>query len=407
MRTITSLIFNPCILTLLLIGCGGGTDSGGSTGKGGGGGNSGMTYVAGEFKTADNTGQYLPNDNEAFGNGGGECVISYNYNYFESANVLVYGDPSLPNSDFQYAATLVENKLNEAFNLMGITRAKFDSYRPQYSPQVANDVTVSYLEEHYIQTDNGNERQDITDVDSDFVAPSGWDAMNYNNRLNIIKGYWNNISDSKQTEFVIAFGELYNFDAIDGRYIPEKITVCLDQTKDSVIYGQGSLLGMNIAPDSKASRSDAEQVVLHELIHTIQINISLPVNAAVYVNDQWFMEGQATNLAGQKTASNHDDHYPVNVVTYEDEQGYFADSGVAYEHYSKAYSYLEAHSGTDAVLNMLTDTRLYQGNGTYEAFASQSSDRFRAAFDANILKANGEKLTLQDWRNNYSSLMSN
>ncbi len=43
MRTITSLIFNPCILTLLLIGCGGDSDSGGNTGNGG---NTGMATLA-------------------------------------------------------------------------------------------------------------------------------------------------------------------------------------------------------------------------------------------------------------------------------------------------------------------------------------------------------------------------
>jgi hypothetical protein len=392
----------------VLAGCGGGgSDSGssnnGNNGNNGNGGN--VTYVAGEFKSADTTGKYLTRDTDAFANGGLECAQTYNYNYFESANVLVYGDPSLPNTDFQYAATLVENNLSNAFSLMGVTHAEFNQSRPQYPPSIVNNVITGYLEEHVVTTDSGTETKDISDIDSDFPAPANWDDMSYSSRLSAIKGYWNTISDDKQAAFLVAYGELLSFDAIDGQEIPEKIVVCLDQSKDSGIYGQGSLLGMNIAPQSKADRSDASQVVLHELIHTVQLNVSLPVDSAIAVNDHWFMEGQATYLAGQKTASSFDGYYPVNVVGFYEEEQHFSDSGLAYEHYAKAYSYLATQNGSSVLLGLLNDVRTYTGEVLVEAGNGVSSDRFRHAFDQNIKDSKDEQLTLENFRSNYHSIV--
>lgn len=289
------------LLSIVLTGCGSDSDSGSNENANNGGNTGGgRTYVAGEFKSADTTGQYAPRDANAYGNSGLECSSTYNYNYFESANVLVYGDPALPNTDFQHAATLVENKLSEAFSVMGITRVEFDNYRPKYTPEVALNTIVGYLQAHYVDVDGITVTRDITDIDSDFIEPGNWGAMVDDARLNYIKGYWNKISDAKQTEFVTAYGDLYGFDPVESNIVSEKIVVCLDQTKSDVLYGQGTLLGMNVAPNSKASRSDDLQVILHELIHTIQINVSIPVDAAITINDQWFMEGQAAKLFVKK-----------------------------------------------------------------------------------------------------------
>lgn len=403
------------LLTLMLFSCGGGSgDSSNSeinsnndnsnNDNSNNGGN--VTYVAGEFKSADTTGKYLTRDTDAFANGGLECVQTYNYNYFESANVLVYGDPSLPNTDFQYAATLVENNLSNAFSLMGVTHAEFNEHRPQYPPSIVRNVINGYLEEHTVTTDSGTEIKDISDIDSNFPAPANWNDMSYSSRLSAIKGYWNTISDDKQTALLVAYGELLSFDVIDGQEIPEKIVVCLDQSKDSGIYGQGSLLGMNIAPQSKADRSDASQVVLHELIHTVQLNVSLPVDSAIAVNDHWFMEGQATYLAGQKTASSFDGYYPVNVVSFYEEEQHFSDSGLAYEHYAKAYSYLATHNDSSVFLSLLNGVRTYTGEVSVDAGNGVSGDRFRHAFDQNIKDSNDEQLTLENFRTDYHLITS-
>jgi hypothetical protein len=162
---------------------------------------------------------------------------------------------------------------------------------------------------------------------------------------------------------------------------------------------------MNLAPKSVASRSDAEQVVLHELIHTIQINVAMPENDSTSIIDIWFLEGQATFLAGQQVAKSADGYYPVDVVIESDAGNQFqGNGGLAYSHYAKAYSYIHSHSES-SIIEFFLDVRGYNGNNN-TGFSSYSSYRFSDAFDSNMKKSNGSVLTLDDFRANYHSIMN-
>ncbi|QDE31963.1 hypothetical protein [Shewanella polaris] len=381
------------LLVLLLAGCG--SDVGSDTNTYSASGD----YVAGEFKSAYDTDLYYTDDQLL--SSGGSCLNENNYNYFESANTLVYGSPSLPDSDFKYAATMVENNFAKALNLMGLSKAEFDTYRPKYSPVVVNNM-VGFLDGY---EDTSGVDQDIASIDSNFVAPVGWDTMDHYTRQSIIHGYWNVISNEKQSEFVAMFKNIYNFDLDDRKIVPDKIVVCLDENRSEDLYGIGSILGMIIPPKSMVNRSDAAQVVLHELIHTIQKNIGTPVDAGSVI-DTWFAEGQATFLAGQNMATSTSGYYPLDVVHFLDSDGAFQrDLGLAYKHFAKAYSYIDKNSGKDAVLNLLMDVRYYNGTGTTDVGYGVSSDRFSDAFDANMLKEDGSQLALEYFRNNYQYIM--
>ncbi|WP_350431383.1 hypothetical protein ABIS04_13385 [Shewanella sp. H8] len=376
------------LLLLLLAGCG--SDVGSETST---------VSVAGEFKSAYDTDLYYPDD--ASLSGGGKCVTQNNHYYFESASTLVYGSPSLPDSDFKFAATMVENNLTRALNLMGLSKAEFDGYRPQYSPFVGDNM-IQFLAEY--DDTNGNVH-DIRNIDIDFKAPVGWDVMDYNTRLRILHGYWNVISNKKQSELVAAYEKINGYDLDDRRIVPDKIVVCLDENRTKDFYGVGSILGMIIPPNSMVSRSDAAQVVLHELIHTIQKNVATPVSAGGTI-DSWFEEGQATFLSGQRMATSTGDYRPVDVTHYVDTDVIFqGDFGLAYEHFAKAYSYIDKNSGKSAALNLLIDVRNYNGTGSTDVGYTESSDRFRDAFDANMLKSDGSQLTLEDFRHNYQYIM--
>lgn len=394
-KGIKLIILAVCALIVVgLIGCGGGgsdTDSGN---------NGGMTYVAGDFKTASTPDEYSTSDVGAYGSSNGSCTgESY---YFESANVLVYGSYALPEDDFEYAATLVENNLSEAFNLMGVSHDEFNDYRPQYTPQAVRRI-ISVLE-YYTNADG--EDSDITDIPSTgFNKPDNWENLETYLRKGYLKAYWSEISDSKQAEFADFYNEIYSGDVLYGNKIPEKIGVCLDSTANSTMYGQGTLFGMNLAPKSQASRDDAGQVVLHELIHAIQLNVATPTDSNEIVIDRWFMEGQASFLAGQKVADSASNYYPVNVVdSYDFSVEFQGDGGVAYPHYAKAYSYINAYS-KESILEFLLDVRVYTGGGSNNGFSNESGQRFSSAFDANMKKSDGSPLTLEDFRNNYHSLV--
>ncbi|PAJ75723.1 hypothetical protein CJF42_03575 [Pseudoalteromonas sp. NBT06-2] len=394
------------ILSLFLVACGGGgsdSDSGSNGSANNGGNSGGMTYVTGEFKSADITGLYAPSDPSAFGDFG-ECHSTFNRHYFESANAMVYGDPSLPDDDYKHAASLVEGQLQTAYSKTGFSEAEFKELRPAYSVEVQRLTIIDYLVMHYVQTDGELDELDITDVDSEFSAPENWNELEDNERVPLVTSYWNSISKDKQTEFIQQYEALYNFDLVGHNTIPEKVVVCLDARMNSSMWGQGTLLGMNIAPNSVAGRSDSDQVVLHELIHWIQLNVSTPVEPTIQIHGRWFIEGMATYLAGQQVAKEVSGFYPVNVVTHEDENANFNDPGVAYGHYSKAFSYLYENSGPERIKELLLKMR-YSTEVDRYAFSGESSNRFSYAFDEFMLKKNGERLMLEEFRNNYHSLV--
>ncbi|MCW8831965.1 MAG: hypothetical protein OQK03_01435, partial [Colwellia sp.] len=403
------------VVSFALVACGGGesnetvsnNNSSTPSGTGNSNSNGSTSYVAGSFKSADLTGAYFPSDGAASGNGGAECLSSFNYNYFESEDVMVYGDPNLPDTDFKHAATLVENLLNAAFNAVGITRQEFDDYRPKYTPQVFNNLINGYLLGFTVETEQGAEEHDISDLDSDFPAPANWSEMTYNQRYSFVIGYWNSASDSKHGELVASYTEHYQFDPVGYNTVADKVVVCLDQTMNGSRYGQGSIIGMNIAPNSTASRNDDDEVVLHELIHMIQFNVAVPTEGAAYGLDRWFTEGQATYLAGQKVASSHSGHYPVHVVDLYDEGQHFSDTGLAYEHYAVAYKYIDTHNSKAEVLNMLLDIRNYQGEGMRTRSSGVSSDIFQESFNVNMHKKDGTQLTINDYRSNYHTILNN
>ena len=397
------------VLSFVLVACGSGesnepvsnNNSNNPGGTGNSNSNGSTSYIAGSFKSADATGMYFPSDGAASGNGGAECLSSFNYNYFESENVMVYGDPNLPDTDFKHAATLVESQLNAAFNAVGITRQEFDDYRPKYTPQVFGNLINGYLMGYIVETDEGSVEHDISNLDADFPTPADWSTMTYNQKQSFIIGYWNSASDIKHDELVQAYEEHYQFGPVGYNTVADKVVVCLDQTMDGNRYGQGSILGMNIAPNSVASRNDDGDVVLHELIHMIQFNVAVPTEGAAYGLDRWFTEGQATYLAGQKVANDHSGHYPVDVVDLYDEGVHFTDTGLAYEHYAVAFKYIDTHNSKEEVLNLLLDIRNYQGTGMRTRSSGVSSDIFQQAFDANMHKQDGSQLSINDYRSNY------
>jgi len=398
-KGIKLIISAVCALIVVgLTGCGGGNDTDSENN-----GSGGITYVTGEFKSADETGLFAPSDPGAYGNFA-ECHSTFNHHYFESENALVFGDSGLPDSDFKHAATLVEGQLQTAFNKTGFSEEEFKNLRPSYSVEVQRNVTANFLVEHYVNNDGRIKFRDITFLDLDFPAPDGWDSLEFDQRTALVMAYWNSISREKQAVLIKLYEDQYNFDVVGNNIIPEKILVCLDSRMNSSIWGQGTLLGMNIAPNSVAGRSDDRQVILHELIHWIQLNVSTPIEPNHQIHDRWFIEGMASYLAGQKTASSADDYYPVSVISYDDEFTHFNDAGVAYTHYSKAYQYLHENSGPARIKELLLRMR-YSTEVDRYAFSGESSNRFSYAFDEFMLKKNGEGLMLEEFRNNYHSLV--
>lgn len=404
-------LFISFLFVFFLAACGGGSDSdsNSSSNSSSNNVNTDMTYVAGEMKTSTGADDlYAPAHDAAYGNLGYACSVNNDY-YFESENVLVFGSTGYPDTDFKYAATLVENKLENAFEKMGITKQEFSDARPYYITKVASEI-ITFMADGWV-VDNVD--YDLTNLEltTAFNAPENWGAMTDITKFKYVEAYWNAMDNAEQFLFGKEFESVSNSKISDlylGEYrMPKKIMVCLTDEMDSSVYGEGTLLGMNLAQHSvhKRSNNDESQVVLHELIHTIQQNISSPVRTVGRTVDHWFIEGQATFLAGQTTASATDGFNPIDVVTWADETSVFATTSDAYKHYALAYSYIDEHNSANQIKQMLYSIRYFKGEGEISPSNFISGAAFESAFDNNLTKKGGESLTLHEFRSDYQSLM--
>lgn len=410
-------------ISLVLFGCGGESDSGSNNNNNNSWENSGsdFVYVAGEMKTSTDTDNdlYAPASDVAYGNNGDACSIN-NDHYFESANVVVFGSAGYPDTDFKYAATLVENNLDNALSAMGVTKVEFDNARPIFIGNTAHKIIDFMSSDFNIVLSDDTTIDDITylTLTTTFETPADWGSMIYKERYKHVRAYWNNLSASEQYVFSIEFKDVYQLEYPSNTFnplgegvlrIPKKILVCLTDMMDSSVYGEGTILGMNLPPKSKVSRSngDESQVVFHELIHTIQQNLASPVKSIGSTMDHWFVEGQATYLAGQTTSSSPDSKNTPDVVLWTDESSIFSASDKVYSHYALAYKYLEDNkSSSSQMKDMLMDIRAFTGNGDIYSDQMVSSAGFEFAFDNNMTRKGGNDLTLQEYKGSYQSIVN-
>ena len=244
--------------------------------------------------------------------------------------------------------------------------------------------------------------RDIADIDPDFNAPSDWSGMSGREKDAYITSYWNAASEAKQDElFNLSLAVFPDSDDFK-EYIDDKIVVCLNQNMGGGFYGEGSLLGMTLAPNSNGSRSDDAQIVLHELIHTIQRNIAFPSLRNEGYIDRWFSEGQALALAGQRVATSPNGASTPQVKSIGNEHQHFSDTGEAFEQYGFAYNYLARLNDSQSMVSLLEGIRYYSLEDTV-AVQNVSSDSFRYGFDQNMKKADGSQLTLENYETNYLS----
>lgn len=387
--------------SFLLTACGGGgSDSGSGSNPSQGGGNSGseITYVAGEVKYSADHEDNITAPKAGGGNASDGTNCADSTYYFESENVAVFGGEGYPETDMKYAATLVENNLDTAFSKMGITKEEFDLARPYYIPGIANKI-IDLMADGWSDVDGNN--YDITSLTLDYPFNSdGWLEAGSVERFALVHAYWNSLDKAGQYLLGREFDKVsyykipeLNFGAGDYR-TPFKIMVCLSDRQNASLYGQGTLFGMVLARHSvhKRQYNDESQVVLHELIHTIQANISAPVKYSSL--DHWFKEGQATFLAGQNTAKSKDGKRPVDVTRWADEGKVFSSTGDAYKHYALAYSLIA--DDKEAIKGLLYDVRYYKGySSEIQLSIGVSGKEFESAFDNNM------NVTLSDFRANY------
>lgn len=412
MKNIKNLSVLVIALGLTACGSGGSGGSSGSDGTGGntGGGNTGgnSTYVSGQFKDASSTGQHFAKIDPANGiydNDLGSMASSCKdaTKYFESDKVMVYGSDSISEDHFKRSATLVQNNISWAMSSMNTTFEQFNEDRIKLAKFAVSNMMTAI------------EQMDF------YGKPDNFDSMSYDEKKSWSYQYIRSMSTQDQITFAIQAGEYngYTYTKEDVIY-QDKVIVCLkDSNNTGASVGEGHRLGLSLAVPAIFNKQSYEQLIKHELIHTVQTGIAYSFEGNII--PRWFAEGQAVYLAGQDIASESEvtNYYVPDYVYAYDENG--EDYGKLYSHYGLAYKYLlDANSSSKMVeviyntadnyypfmqLNALPDDYEYH---YYDLTGNQiETAPFIMGFDQSQLKMkNGAQLKFIEWKNHYHTVMN-
>lgn len=490
MRRVTFNKVVPCLLVSLLSACGGGGGESDSSS------NIKVPNItpdeyAGTFKDANQTGVFYNNANapQNYGWNGGHCADNANSRYYETEHALIYGQESLPESDFTQAAQWVETGLKAATSAFAITNSDYFDIRQRYSPQFVGffiSAAVGDIEKQralspyiYVYAEMFSADK-LTAQDKNYVegrlrglvSIRNGQASSYSSELQeLLPENYTSLTDEEQllaivaavhqiatdeSEFAVTSEHLVNislpndfdlwldrsyFEPIETRdtrplenylyaeflnlsraeqeaalahfnakipYVTtldeaiyqDKVYVCLTHNASNIGWGEGTNLGISFSAPSVFSRQDPQQVVVHELIHTIQMAYTSSPYTFSHL-PRWLLEGQAVYLSGQTVAnkSQHANYEPLSVNSFTDEYG---DSGEAYQHYGLAYSYIHENSGLANIKGLFS---AMHGKYSGESYSTNYSWVFAQSFGSYMQDHHKQALDYSRYSTEYHTLI--
>jgi hypothetical protein len=327
--------------------CGGGSDSSSGT-TNTPSNNNPPASANGEFKRAQNTGRYFGFSqsvhaenrfSDDFNFGATTCVQEYDNYYYETDSALIYGDSTLPNSDFTRVASWIEAEKQNVASLFGFASINdLLEMRNDVAPAALRIVYDSY----YLET--------FTSID----YPDNFDTMDFNQQSAWFARYFRALPKPDQNSIIDEILSSMNLSwSLEDYRLNDKLLVCINKNASDNEYAHGGRYGVSIAAPSVNSRSDAPQIIRHELIHTAQRSLYDSYHSSTLL-PRWFIEGQAVFLSGQDIANSRSANYKSpTFVNFSDESN--VDFGEVYRHYGLAYKYLQDNNSLADMINIISN----------------------------------------------------
>ncbi len=346
--------------------------------------------VSGLFFNSSDTGKYFSTEGspsyEQYGQNARHCYQSYNDYYFESKKTMVFGNPDLPDSDFKQAATWVENNLASALTAMGISEHEFFDAKSSVRISRLKEIRSFLSQKAYPYFAYPTEFDTWTSEQQNAWATRTTKNLTKNEIINLTLN--DPFSQKSEAEIILE----------------DKIYVCLHENTQPYGWGEGTAIGITIGAESIVVPDNINKLIQHELIHTIQHAISADIDG--FKLPRWFSEGQAVYLSGMSVAkkSNHNKYDPTLVVSFYDE---YSDPSLSYEHYGLAYQYLNDANSQPSILAMMKDLKVRTFDFSLQLNSElDENHNYVEAFNIHINQQNGNSLSVNEYRDNYHSLMS-
>ncbi|TPH15740.1 hypothetical protein [Litorilituus lipolyticus] len=385
-------IINATILLMItqIVGCNSESSDqtiGGNSGKS----DNAVQNVSGSFKNSYDTGVFYSTElmpsSQMYGRRAKECSQQYNNYYFETENSLVFGNPDLPEGDFKQVATWVENNFDSALTAMQVSKNEFFSSRYSIRLDGLKHIRNNLIYQQY----------------NSISYPSEFTSWNYEEQVNWATKTSKNMKTAQAIELLV--NDPYSpFKTEREAILVDKLYVCIHETNSTNGWGEGNLVGVNVGAPSIALPHEVDKIVKHEIIHTIQHALS--ANFESLGLPRWFSEGQAVLLSDMNVAqkSKHNEYDPTLVVYYNDEVG---DQATAYSHYGLAYQYLTDANNQTNIIKMMKDIKQITYNFSTQLNSGMDEHHgYVGMFDSQMKQLNGSNLTVQQYRDEYHSLMT-
>lgn len=379
-------------MSLGLTACGGGSSSGG-------GGGTPDNLITGEFFNSGVTGKAYPLDIAGNGSFGRHCEGQQNYFETDDGRIRVYGSTAYSQTDFRVVATFIDQHIDPVLSRFGMTWDEFTAKRQLLTSDSMEMLLKTFMAEDGTVKPALEDSFDSWSVSDASVTFPLWEAMTLEERLDMIDEINVMIQTSIDNGAYVGPNQVPSFQSSD------KILACLNPSMDGGSFGEGTRHGIAMPPNSGSYRSDAGQLVKHELVHFVQENMTRTGGRAKTL-PRWFAEGQAIVFSGMSyhSPSRHYDFSPVNVVSPAEES---ISADEAYKHYGLAYNYLDRHNSTSNMTNLMWEMRDSNPNPLNQGYGDGVfAPGFVAAFDAAMLDHNGDPLPFADYKANYHDIMN-
>lgn len=350
------------------------------------------------FSKVSLTGQF-----EDMGRLASRCVNESSH-YYESDNVMVFGDASTTVEDYRLVAGWVESAKDGIAGILGITWTEYLAKRRNIAKFAIDAYIENYADLASIKDSLGVEFTDLSEIEKKSVAWKTYIESDKAERLSLIL---------ETSEYAG-----YGWTAEDVSH-NDKIKICLHDEGANSDYFSSYYTGVAIAKPSATIpddyflylRAGLIRMAQEALTHSVHGN-PLPV---------WFSKGQSLYRAGKNSAlrSEHDAIDATMYVEEQDEYGF--DDQLLKSHYALAYQYIEEalrvanRDRVFAILDVIAnDPAVYTQEQLPESYdftpgetGGLENAAFIKAWDEEIfIDEAGDDLSYSRYKNDYHSLMS-
>ncbi|BEU05038.1 hypothetical protein OAG1_38380 [Agarivorans sp. OAG1] len=331
-----------------------------------------------------------------------DSSVCRNYDaYYETENVLVFGNSGTSKELFERFATWTEFGLQELKRQMGVDLIAFQQRYP-FSLETYL-VATDYL---YERLNEGGGETLFMQVTGDELPTFYQDLTTGTSKRHYLYQQIRHLNPEQINNLIALVQAHYlpsELSTSFGQTLPGKSLVCLNTAfNNSNLWATGNLVGYTARTND--SRPSSAYIVTHELMHTLQHQYLTYLSQV----DRWFLEGSAEYAMGHiASPSSHNQRDPL------DDKWESTLGAVAYGHYNIAVSYLEATS-PGFIINVL---KHIADNGVYHVVdyaeypeyqydrINQPNPDFRNAFNAYAKRPDGSALTYQDFESEYHQLI--